>query len=122
MGSQKSSSAFSLSVDAVNGVTITQLSHSDFSVTVQIDLDSSCTSSEPVVEISPTIREAAPGASVVYTVAIANKDSANCGASSFALNAALPDGWSGMLSPDSLDVLAGQTGQASFSVTSVGPK
>jgi hypothetical protein len=107
-------------VDAVNGVTITQVGHTDDSVTVQVQLDATCVTAAPVVGISPIIRSAAPGTSVDYTVTVSNADSANCSASTFSLDAVLPDGWTGTILPETIDIPAGQSGAATLSVISPG--
>jgi hypothetical protein len=105
-------------IDAVNGITITQISHSDVNVTIQVQMDATCVTSAPIADISPASRSAPAGTTLAYTVAVSNSDSPNCAESNFSLNAALPDGWTGSISPKTLPLSPGQSGTATLTVTS----
>jgi uncharacterized repeat protein (TIGR01451 family) len=107
-------------IDSINNISITQISHSDAYVTVQVQMDATCVTAEPVANISPASQSAAPGSTLTYTVTVFNADSANCTANTFSLDAVLPNGWTGTVSPDTLDLQPGQSGTATLSVTSPG--
>jgi hypothetical protein len=110
-------------VDAINGITVTQLSHNDDYVTVEVSLDGSeptptCTTSIPQLNLSPTGQSATAGNTLNYSVQLSNQDSTACAASIFNLNASIPSGWTGSVSPASLSLAPGQSGTATLSVTS----
>jgi hypothetical protein len=105
-------------VDTINGISITQESHTNELVTVQIQLEAACTPAAPLVSISPANQSAVPGAALNYNVAVTNNDGPSCTQSSFSLNSSVPAGWSGTLVPVTLNLLPGETGQAILTVTS----
>ncbi len=105
-------------VDTVNGITVTQTSHNNDYVTVQVQLNPTCTAAAPTVSLSPTSQSAAAGGTLSYTVSLVNRDSAICPQSVFNLAHAVPSGWTGAVSPTTLTVLPGNTGQATLAVTS----
>jgi hypothetical protein len=108
-------------VDTVNGVTVTQISHTVDNLTVQVEFDSggpACIPAATFVDVSPGSRSAEPGTAVDFIVSITNKDSTSCGESTFYLSPSLPKDWSGMVSPNALMLHPGDTGQATLSVIS----
>jgi len=110
--------------DAVNGITVTQLSHNNDYVTVEVSLDGSeptptCSTGIPQLSLSPASQSATAGNTLNYTVQLSNQDSAACAASTFTLNDTVPSGWTGTVSPASLSLAPGQSGTATLSVTSI---
>jgi len=110
-------------VDAVNGITITVISHNSDYVTVELSLNGSdptptCTAGIPQLSLSPSSQSANAGSTLDYTVSVTNQDSDACTSSTFVLNDSIPSGWSGTVSPASLSLAPGQTGTAVLSVTS----
>jgi subtilisin family serine protease len=77
-----------------------------------------CLPVAPVVSLSPASQDAPAGTALNYAVSITNSDSENCASSNFVLSLTLPSGWTGTVSPNSLALLPGQTGQAALSVSS----
>jgi hypothetical protein len=104
--------------DSVNNITVTQVSHSDAYVTVQVQMAATCFTSAPIADITPVSQTAAPGTSLDYALTVSNADSAICDASTFFLDAALPEGWTGRVSPDTIDLQPGQSSTATLSLAS----
>jgi len=70
--------------DPVQGVTITQLSHSNTEVNLNVQLNyTGCRINSPTVEISPFSQSAVLDQTVTYTVTVTNTDSPDCSASTF---------------------------------------
>jgi hypothetical protein len=77
-----------------------------------------CDPSAPLVDISPANQSTAAGNTLGYTVTVSNTDNTACMANSFSLNAALPSGWTGNVSPATMTLSPGQSGAATLSATS----
>jgi hypothetical protein len=78
-----------------------------------------CAVATPSLSLSPSSQNGDAGATLGYTIALVNNDSAACSASTFDLSIiALPGGWDGSLSTASLSLTPGATGTANLSVTS----
>jgi hypothetical protein len=106
--------------DAINRITVTQLAHTDQYVTVQVLIDNApvCIPSAPALAISPAGQSGQSGSALSYSVTVTNMDSADCGQSAFTLHGSVPSGWSGSTAPAVLPLGPGETGSATFSVTS----
>jgi hypothetical protein len=109
-------------IDIINGVTITQISHSDQDLSVLVEFDSTpvCIPGTPTVSVTPNSQSGVPGTKRDYTVSVTNMDSTDCSQSTFTLSDSIPGGWTGTLSPDTLVLSPETTGQATLSVTSSG--
>ena len=105
-------------VDAVNGLTVTQISHDVTHATIRIELTPVCVASAPSVSLSPQAQSAPAGSSLDYLVSVTNRDAAGCLASGFSFSDALPAGWTSLVSPTTLTLESGATGQAVLTVTS----
>ena len=105
-------------VDSANGITVTQVSHSPSLSTVSIRFDAVCTAGIPSLNVSPQAQSGGAGTPLSYAVAVTNTDSAICPASTLTLSTVVPGGWTGHLSPSSLTLSPGGTGQATLVVTS----
>lgn len=103
--------------DAVNGVTITQVSHGASRATVRVDFVDPCRRSPVMPSLSPAAQTSAPGESAAYTVSVTNSDSPDCAASTFELGAATPSGWNAAVSPASVTLAPGATATATLTVT-----
>ncbi len=77
-----------------------------------------CSPAVPLIALSPSSQSSDPGQSLSYTVTLSNRDNTNCGSTIFTLSDAVPSGWTGSLSPSSLNLDAGQTGSVTLTVTS----
>lgn len=76
-----------------------------------------CTVNAPSVTAkAATNNSVAAGGEVQYQATITNKDSADCSASSFSVNASVPTGWKA--SSNAITLAAGETGQVMISVVS----
>lgn len=109
--------------DPVNGISVTQISHNNDYVTVEVSLNGSdpaptCTAAIPQLSLSPSSQSANAGSTLNYSVQLTNQDSDACASSTFVLNNGIPSGWTGTVSPASLSLAPGQTGTAVLSVTS----
>lgn len=106
-------------VDAVNGITVTQVGHTPDYSTVQVDLAAApCSRNTPLISASPTSQNGLPGASLNYTVSVTNTDSQSCAPSVFSLASSVPVGWNNTLSGSSLTLSPGQSAPFSVSITS----
>jgi hypothetical protein len=104
-------------VDAANGVTVTQLSHTATSVRVEVSAD--CRTSPPTVNLSPSSQSGTAGSTLSYGVTVTNNDGASCLESTFTLSSdALPAGWFASLSQEVLTLVPGQRASSTLSVTS----
>jgi hypothetical protein len=106
--------------DPVNGVTITQVSHTDQYVTVQVEITQApvCVNNAPTVSVSPIGQSAKGGSTLSYSVSLTNMDSVDCAQTTFSLTGTVPAGWTGMVSPSTLTLSPGATGSASLTITS----
>lgn len=106
--------------DSANGISVTQLSHSATSSTVEVNFSGPvCQTANPLVSISPLSQSGAPGSSLMYSVSVTNKDSSSCPASNFQFdNAVLPIGFNGVFSPSMLSLSSGQSGSVQWMVSS----
>jgi len=102
--------------DAVNGVTVTQVSHDVNTATVQVAL--TCAPAIPTLSVSPSSQSSKAGATVSYTVSVTNKDSAACPQATLNLAVTVPSGWTGTMTPNTLTLLPGEIGSAVLAVTS----
>jgi len=105
-------------VDTANGITVTQTNHTADFAGVQVRFDNACRPSLPLVSLSPASQNAAPGGILSYAISVTNTDSTNCAQTVFDLRHSVPFGWTGSVSPSSLALLPGSSGQATLSVTS----
>ena len=105
-------------VDGANGITVTQVSHDSTHATARIEFTATCTVAQPLVALSPVAQTGAPGSAMTYTVSLTNRDTAACAASTFDLTSGVPAGWPAAVSPASVTVAPGATGEAILTVTS----
>ncbi len=104
--------------DSINGISVTQVSHTDPYSSASVSLGAGCGSASPALTFTPQSRTGTPGTAVTYDVAVANYDSGSCAPSTFMLSHTLPPGWLGSVSPGSLQISPGTTGHATLTVTS----
>jgi Gametolysin peptidase M11 len=108
--------------DPVSGLTLTTLSVSSTSATIQVDLDPStpCIRSAPGVTATPAQSPAVPpGTAVTYTVSVTNTDTAACAATTFALQATPPTtSWSKTFGAASLTTAPGATTSTTLRISS----
>ena len=104
--------------DSVNGITISLMSQSADGATVEIGFEQSCAPAMPSLSVTPSAQSASAGMILQYTVSLTNKDNPYCEQSSFSLGTTLPAGWSGYVSPSTLTLAPGETGQATIAATS----
>ena len=77
-----------------------------------------CVTTAPVVTMSPAMQSGQAGATLSYSIFVTNNDSADCGATTFALTSSLPSGWAGTVSPSTVTIQPGAAASATLSVTS----
>lgn len=88
------------------------------STTVSYVVLPDCTPVAPLVSISPASQSGFAGTTLNYAVTLTNRDSADCGASSFSFNRSVSSGWSGTFSQPSLALSPSQSGTTTLSVSS----
>jgi hypothetical protein len=114
--------------DSVNGITVTMIAHDDTHATAKVEFASTpaptpaptptCVQSTPMITLTPPAQSAPAGTTLSYALSITNQDGASCAASSFSLSDLVPTGWTTTVSPASLTLSAGASGQAVATVTS----
>ena len=77
-----------------------------------------CTRAAPTITFAPASLSGTAGTSLGYTVAIANRDSASCAASTLTLGNSAPVGWTVTLSPTTMSLSPGATSNATVVVKS----
>lgn len=77
-----------------------------------------CTRAQPIMTLTTPDTEAAAGTQVTYTLAVANKDSSACPATTFNLARSVPSGWTGTLAATTLALSPGTSGSTTLEVTS----
>ncbi len=78
-----------------------------------------CVPANPAVSVSPSqSKSVKAGSPVTYTVSVTNNDSATCAASSFALQASVPSGWSAIFASSTLALSPGASASTTLEVTS----
>jgi len=105
--------------DANSGVTLTTAWANSTNAGVTVALaQPGCMRANPVVSMSPASQSGAAGSALTYTLAVTNKDGSSCSASSFALNATLPSGWSSSFASPTLSLAPGASASTSLQVSS----
>jgi hypothetical protein len=104
--------------DTVNGISVTQISHSDSKVTVQVQIGASCQSGTPSLAITPSSQSGSAGSNLLYNVSLTNTDWSGCPNSTFNLGKSLPAGWSGSVTPSTVTLGPGQSSIATLAVIS----
>lgn len=106
-------------VDAVNGITVTQVGHTSEYSTARVELGSTpCSRNTPLISATPASQGGAAGTSLKYAVTVTNTDNLSCGSSVFSLQSTAPVGWNSSLSMPSLTLNPGQSGSLTLSVAS----
>jgi NPCBM-associated, NEW3 domain of alpha-galactosidase len=105
--------------DAESGVTITPVSVSSTAAVVAVSFGPlACVRANPTVALSPSQSQwVSPGTPVTYTVAVTNRDNAGCAAATFALQAAVPAGWTAAFANQTLDLSPGASASTTLQVT-----
>ena len=78
----------------------------------------SCSRSAPTLGLSGSTAAVAAGSTVSYTVTLSNRDSAECGSTTFNLARSIPSGWTGTLGKSSLTLAPGAAGTTTLNVVS----
>jgi hypothetical protein len=72
----------------------------------------------PDISLSPSSQEAVAGVTLTYSVRVSNADAANCGPSTFSLQASAPAGWSAVLPTVTVSVAPGAASTSPVALTS----
>ena len=104
--------------DSINGVVVTQVAHDSTRALVRVELSHVCNAAAPTVSITPSIQDGSVGTRLTYAVSIVNNDSTTCPPSTFTLNGVAPSGWTLSVSPASLTLGPGASGNATLTLTS----
>lgn len=106
--------------DPDSGITIAAVSVSGTAAVVSVNFASqACVHANPIVTISPSQGPmVSAGTAVIYTVSLTNNDPSSCPASSFSLQATLPNGWSVVFASSTLSLNAGMTSSTALTVSS----
>jgi hypothetical protein len=103
--------------DDVNGISITQLGSTGDTVTVEITMGGDSPvydATAPAVTLSPASLLVQKGSAAGYGVSVTNQDAAGCPTTTFALSC--PEATAGTVSPASLWLAPGETGNATLQV------
>lgn len=92
--------------DPTTGFSVKQLGHDPLASTARVHLGTSCVAA-PTVTLSPRDQSGPASGDVLYDVTLANNDGSSCSTSPFAMTSALPQGWSGVVSPSALQLAPG---------------
>jgi hypothetical protein len=105
--------------DPNTNVTISPVSVSSSGASVNVTFGPQpCVQANPSMNLSPSATQwFSPGATVTYQVSVTNNDS-GCPSSSFALQAAVPSGWSAAFDNSTVAITAGGSATVMLTVTS----
>ncbi len=106
--------------DPAAGLTMSVISAGGAEAVVQVDLAGggvACTRVSPALALSPGSVSGPAGATRSSTLTVSNRDSATCAASTFALSAEGPSGWTLALGSASLNVPPGESRSTTLGVT-----
>lgn len=104
--------------DPVNGITVTLTGHDSNRAYVRVDFASPCVAAPPTLSLTPASQSALPGVAASYTVSVSNHDGAACAVRNFGVSSAIPSGWTSSVTPATLTLAAGASGQAVVTLTS----
>lgn len=104
--------------DTINGLSITQLSHTDSSVSIQVDLTNTCTRNTPTVTVTPQSQTDLAGSTLNYDLTITNNDNAGCPASNWTLATQVPSAWTDGLTSSVVTVAPGSSATVNWQVSS----
>jgi hypothetical protein len=106
--------------DSTAGVTITPVSVSSTGAAVSVSFGPLvCVRANPTIALSPSQSQwVQPGSTVTFTMSVTNNDNAGCTASTFALQAAAPSGWTANLTAPTLTLSPGASAATTLQVTS----
>jgi len=102
--------------DPDGGVTITPVWVDGTTAGVNVTIAAICTRANPAVTMTPAQQQGTAGTPLTYTVSVTSRD-ANCGTTTFSLQAATPTGWSAALGATSLALADGATTSTTLTVT-----
>jgi len=103
--------------DLVNGITVTQHSHSSSDVVLDVQFAGpQCVAAAPSVWMDPYSRSSWASSNVSYTAYLINNDSSACANSTFTLTPSVPAGWTGSLSSTALPLAPGTSGSVTMNV------
>jgi hypothetical protein len=108
--------------DSDAGVGISPVSATNTGATVSISIGAPpgpvpCVHATPSLTAWPASQTVPYGIAVNYSLSIANYDNSGCGPSSFALQAAVPTGWTASLSSSALTISPGGSASTTLQVT-----
>lgn len=105
--------------DEASGVGITAESADGTTSIVRVSLgEAACVAAPPELTVSPSQVTAPAGTLASYTVALVNRDGTSCPATTFALAATVPAGWTAQYADAYLSLLPGASGSTILQVTS----
>ena len=105
--------------DAVNGITVTQVSHDTSGGAVSVSMTAApCLRNAPIVSLTPLNQVGSQGQTLKYAISITNNDASTCSATTFTLGSLLPSGWTGSATPATLSLSPGAGGSSTWSVAS----
>ncbi len=106
--------------DVINGVTITQISHTSAEATVQVTFSPGvCARSLPTITTPNINQQGWTGQTLTYNVSVGNHDSLSCPSSTFATSiVGLPVGFTALVNPSMSTIAPGSTASIAVAVTS----
>ena len=103
--------------DSASGLGIMVNSIDTANQSANVTVSGDCILSQPQISISPASQAGIPGSVRTYTVAVSNRDSVFCAATSFTMSSQAPLGWGASLNAASLALAAGSSGSLQLTVT-----
>jgi len=106
--------------DLINGITITQNSHTSSSVTLQVTVDHPlCAKYNPTINISPLSQNGYSTQTLYYSVTVTNNNSPACATANFNISQSLPSGFAYATSIPSIPLASGASSTFTLPVTSL---
>jgi hypothetical protein len=107
--------------DPINGIVITQISHTPDTVTVYVNVGgtTSCVKNSPTLTVKPISAAGVPGQKLSYALTVTNKNSPACLPSVYLVGAVLsPVGFTKTAATRNLSIVSGGKGSYTFEATS----
>ncbi len=104
--------------DPTHGISVTQTTHNGNEMMARIDLTlDTCHAGLPHLAMAPPDVLGKPGETLQYDVIVTNMDRTSCPVRNFTLDARLPFGWTGDISPRMIELSSGHSDTAILSAT-----
>jgi len=83
-----------------------------------VGIQAECTLANPLLALTPVVQAGKPEQALNYLVRVINTNAATCPKATFNLSHRLPAFFQGEIRPQTLEIMSGEIGMATFTVTS----